>query len=179
MFIDGKACYASAVLFNTLENDVFENIAQSIKKNTNGNPSDDYAVLEALKYNGDVSKLTPDQKKVYDKVVNDYIKKKKLHGNNTITDIYGGFTENKLIVDPATGKRVYGGHNVIHPISGGPMWYDQTTNQPTGAQNQEFFGSNFQVNVMQNNAQINNNSIYYPNATTEMDNIVSNAAGKR
>jgi len=167
--------YLSADLFNTLESDVFGHIEGIISDYSNDNANDEEAVLEAFKYNGDPVNLTTQQRVIYDEVVDKYHKNWDNNGNYiTITDTYGGFTENKLIINPITGIRVFAGHEAVNSI-GEAYWYNEKKDNPTGAQNREFFANNFADIVMYQGASIKNNATYYPNSTIEMDEMVQNA----
>jgi hypothetical protein len=163
-----KGTYASAVLFKTLESEVFEGIESTIRQHTQ-NDDNIVAVLDAILYDGDASKLTQTQIDLYNDVISEYIKafhtdSQNNPQNGTVSMIYGGFTENVLIFDPNTGNRVGRGHT--------KLGYYYNNDSPTGAQNREFFADHFSVNIIQDTGKIDANKEFFPNTIAETDEII-------
>ena len=53
------------------------------------------------------------------------------------------------------------------------FWLD-SNGDPSGAQNREFFASNFSAQVRRDEAEIAQNTEYFPGATAAMDNAIRN-----
>jgi hypothetical protein len=173
----GHKGYASAALFPTLESDVFGNIEATIKTVGNGDATDEAAVLAAFRYNADTSKLTTAQQTIYDDVVNTFLgtgrEQKGIVRNRAAGDVYGGYTENKIITDRSGTIRA--SHHPTVYDDGTIYWYNSSKKPPqTGAQNREFFATVFADNIFDNSGTLSSDRSFFPNAMPEMDVLVNN-----
>jgi hypothetical protein len=173
---------ASEVLFDSLEKAVFDDIQRVVDANARGNSGNAAAVMEALKYNGDVSLLYGEQIDIYIRVLNEYLKKRDFdlsHIYVTVTDVFGGFTENKVISNH-DGERIFRGHGLYNDDDEYlDYWlYSEILFTPTRRQNREFYAGNFSSQMLQIEDQIAANNLYFPEATKMMDDLIREHAAK-
>ncbi|MDR2570211.1 MAG: hypothetical protein LBD23_07920 [Oscillospiraceae bacterium] len=165
--------YISQEIFEILEEEVFENIENRIRHYSE-NPANIKIILETFKYDGDPSELRAEQRDIYDDVLNEYLKifntnKKEYSQNKTASVIFGGFTENAVIINPITNKRIGRGHDLTENTG----YYFKDGN-PTGAQNKELFADHIAINILQETDVVNVNSNFFSTTVDKMNNLIEN-----
>ena len=163
--------YASAVFFNDLEREVRADIMGRIHAHT-GHIPHAQAIQNAFMYDGNPNSLTPDQEDIYIALRDEYrVILDSWHNNpqnGTASMIFGGFTQNVLIIDRTSGDRIGRGHESLD------YYYDTNKGEPTGAQNRELFADHIAVNLLNNTDRVNANSSFFPYTTAKMDEMIQN-----
>lgn len=159
-----RYAYASTSFFGILEADVFGHIEDTVSKYAGGNVADVEAVMEAIRYNGNPDNLTNKQLQIYYDVIDEYSDKNKqdIASNNIVSDIYGGFTENKI----------GGGHGLR--ADGRSYWLNEN-DEPNRMQSLEFFAGNFAAVITANNEKVEQVNEYCSGAVKAMEEMIENA----
>jgi hypothetical protein len=174
--------YASTVLFDTLEADVYDVIFDVAIRISKSNPMDAHAVMDAIRYNGDITSLTNAQRNIYNQTIVHFVEYKGFGNEHiyvTVTDVYGGFTENKIVYG-LDGKSTFFRHTLSD--SNGEYknyWLDSRNDYAlTGYQTLEFYAGNFASEVTRNKEQLETHTRFFPDATREMDDLIKEYADR-
>ena len=165
--------FASLALYDVLEQDVFAHIESTVRRFV-CDEEDIAAIMAAFRYCGNPDNLTEAQRQDFYDVVDDYIRTQGLRYRNgpqrSASITFGGFTDIRIRTD-ANGTEEGRGHGRYHPMTGELMWYD-ADGESTGAHGREFFADMFSTNVRRDTVEAEQNSIYFPNAVIEMEDLI-------